>query len=157
MNPLPATFKVKAALPSATVEGMSDTIAGAGLLTAKLSAEELPPPGAAFVATKLIAPAEATSAAVSTTETCVGLAYVVVRAAEFAAMLVVGTNPVPATVTVCGPEPAITPVGVRETRPGTGFSTLTTEADELALELLPFETTIPNCIPTTISEAGIDA
>ena len=136
---------------------MSDTIAGAGLLTAKLSAEELPPPGAAFVATRLIAPAEARSAAVRATVTCVGLAYVVVRAVEFAAMLVVGTKPVPVTVTVCGPDPAITPVGARETRLGTGFSTLTREAAEFALELLPFETTIPNCIPATISEAGIDA
>jgi hypothetical protein len=49
MKLVPLTVRVKAAPPTAVLAGESEVIVGAGLLTAKLTAVEVPQPGAGLV------------------------------------------------------------------------------------------------------------
>lgn len=62
-KPVPFTVSVSAPLPAVTPFGLSELIVGAGLLTVKVCAPVVPPPGAGLVTVTLIGPAVATSAA----------------------------------------------------------------------------------------------
>lgn len=71
MNPLPLTVSENAADPAAVVAGAIEAIAGVGLLTLKIAAAELPPPGAGVVTVTDAVPAAARSAAVIAAISCV--------------------------------------------------------------------------------------
>ena len=70
-NPLPFTVSVKAELPATAEEGETEVRVGTGALTAKLTADEVPPPGAGFATVMFAVPVAAMSAAVIAAVSCV--------------------------------------------------------------------------------------
>lgn len=108
---VPLTVRVKAAPPAVALVGESEVIVGARLLTVKLVAVDVPPPGAGFVTVTPSVPAVAMSAAVIEAVTWVALTNVVVRALPLNFTLEEGTNPVPFTVRVKPAPPAVALVG----------------------------------------------
>jgi hypothetical protein len=79
---------------------------GAGLLTAKLSADEVPPPGAGLTTVTDRFPAEATSEAETAAVSCVPLTNVVTRLEPFTCTTELFTKFEPFTVSVKAPLPA---------------------------------------------------
>jgi len=77
---VPFTVNVNAALPAIALVGESVVIVGAGLFTAKLTAAEVPPPGAGFTTVTGKLPAVAISAAGIAAVNCVALTNVVAAA-----------------------------------------------------------------------------
>jgi hypothetical protein len=77
------TVRVNVGPPTKTETGDSDEITGRGLSTAKLTAEEVPPPGTGFTTVTLAVPAVAVSAGVTGAVSCVADTTVVVRLAPF--------------------------------------------------------------------------
>jgi hypothetical protein len=71
-NPVPAIVTVVLAAPAVIELGLIAVIAGEGLFTAKLAAEDVPPPGAGFCtvigSVELAAKSEAGTAAVNDVE-----------------------------------------------------------------------------------------
>ena len=157
-NPEPLTSSVKPALPSVTLVGKTDVIDGIGLLTVKGVAEELPPPGAGFTATKLSVPALLRSGAVNATVIWVLLENVAVCATPFTLTADVGTKPVPVMVTFCPLEPIKADAGIMDAMVGAGFVTV---KDALAaagsLETEPLTTVTTRFTPEAINEMGIVA
>ena len=85
MKLVPATVSVKAAAPANTLFGVRVVTAGNGLVLAivKLTALEVPPPGAGLTTVTGLLPAVATSAAVICAFKVFELTKVVVRALPF--------------------------------------------------------------------------
>ena len=82
-KPDPLIVRVKAAEPTATLAGCKVVIAGTGLFAAvivKVTAFEVPPPGAGFVTETAGVPVAATSAASIAAVSFVALTKVVTRA-----------------------------------------------------------------------------
>src|SRR5215831_17786802 len=79
MKLLPVKVRVKAALPAFTLAGEMLASEGAGLLTVKVTALEVPPPGAAFATVMEIEPGAAMSPARIVALSCVELTNVVAR------------------------------------------------------------------------------
>ena len=71
LKPVPFTVKTVAALPTKTEFGLSVIEPGAGLLIAKLSVLEVPPPGAGLTIVIAAVPAFAMSEAVTPMDNCV--------------------------------------------------------------------------------------
>src|ERR1700677_3079173 len=122
---------VKAAAPSMTLAGAMEAITGIGLSTANVTAGELPPPGAALVATRFKVPGVARSAADNATEISVADVYVTVRAPPFTVTADMGRKPVPVISTSVAPVPARTIAGCSEVIAGTGLLTTRVEAAPL--------------------------
>jgi len=127
---------------------------GLGAEIVNVAGAEVPPLGFEFTAVRERLPAADTSAALSVTLTCVELVKVVVRAAPFTLMTVVGTNPVPVTVMFGEVAPVGSLVGDTEVIAGAGLSTSrsTSVPDPLVNE--PFDTTTAKSAPLTSWLAG---
>jgi len=82
---------------------------------------DVPPPGAAFTTVTEAVPAFATRAAVTVAVSCVEETNVVVSAVPFHFTVEVETKPVPLTVKVKPPLPAVTQVGLIDVVAGTGL------------------------------------
>jgi hypothetical protein len=149
MKPVPITEITGEDAPTSSVAGLTDVIAGAGFdaTTATVAAVEVPPPGVGFTAVKERPPAADRSATVSATLTCVALVNVVVRAVPLTLMTVVGTNPVPVTVSTFEVAPVTSMAGEIDPIVGAGLSTsrLIGEPDPLLND--PFSTATANCAP----------
>lgn len=78
-KPLPVMISDTPPEPAVAVAGESVVTTGAGLLTVKPDAPEVPPPGAGFTTVTLTAPAAARSPAEMAAVSCVALTKVVVR------------------------------------------------------------------------------
>lgn len=122
-----------------------EEMAGVGFTTEKGTADELPPPGEELLATKLKEPVAATSAEVSATVSCVLLTYVTEWEAPATVRVVVGTNPVPVTVTVNGLAFTAADEGLSEVIAGAGFATVIVLPEgEGPLDTAPFDTVTTN-------------
>src|SRR2546421_117816 len=82
-NPVPVSVSVNPAPPAVALEGDSVVSVGPPALTGRLSAADVPPPGAAVVTVTLAMPATARSVAGIAAVSCVALTKVVVRGAPF--------------------------------------------------------------------------
>jgi hypothetical protein len=121
---VPLTVSVKAAPPAVALVGESEVIVGAGLLTVKLVAADVPPPGPGFVTVTGNVPAVAISVAVIAAVTCVALIKVVVFAAPLKFTTDVETRFVPLTVNVNAAPPAVALVGESVVIVGAGLLTV---------------------------------
>lgn len=150
---VPVTVITGDAAPTTSDAGFNAERVGDGLAatTATAVAVEVPPPGVGFTAVRERLVAAATSAAVSATLTWVELVKVVLRAAPFTLMTVVGTKPVPVTVMTAGVAPVSSLAGATEVMAGVGLST-----SRLIGELMtdPSRTTTANSAPLTNWLAG---
>jgi hypothetical protein len=93
------------------------------LFTVKFIAVEVPPLGIELTAVNERVPAVAKSEEGRAALTCVALMYVVALAEPFTLMTVVGTKPVPVTVTMADAVPAMALVGDKDAIVGAGLST----------------------------------
>ena len=108
---VPFTVRVKAASPKFLLAGERVVVVGTGLLTVRVCAFDVPPPGAGFVTVIGNVPAEAISAALIEAVTWVELTNVVVRAEPLKFTTEFETKFVPFAVSVNAAAPAVTLVG----------------------------------------------
>ena len=97
--------------PAQLLAGERVVVVGTGLLTVRVCAFDVPPPGAGFVTVVGNVPAEAISAALIEAVTWVELTNVVVRAEPLKLTTEFETKFVPFTVSVNAATPAVTLVG----------------------------------------------
>jgi len=146
-NELPLTVTVVGvAFPTRIEAGLRMICPTVGLVTCNIAALEVPPPGNAFTAVTARVPVADKSDAESITVTWVALVYVVVRAEPFTWIVVVGTKPVPVTVTEEDP-PTTVDEGETDVIAGTGLSTSTLLGALLPLVIVPFSTSTVSCAP----------
>ena len=148
---MPLIVRVCAPEPTATEVGEREVIAGTGFPTVKLTAFDVPPPGAGFVTETGNVPAVATSALVRETVSWVLLTKVGVRLEPLKLTVEVFTKPVPLMVRVCAPEPTATEVGEREVIAGTGFVTVKFTAFDVPPSGAGFVTETGNVPPVATS------
>jgi hypothetical protein len=122
-KPVPLTVSGKAAPPATMPVGLSEVIVGAGLLTVKLAAVEVPPPGAGFVTVTGTIPAVAMSPAGMDAVSCVALTNVVVAATPLKLTAAPLTKPEPVTVRVKPVLPAVALLGESVVMTGGGLVT----------------------------------
>jgi len=125
INPLPFTVKVKAVVPAMAEGGASEVIDGAGLfggLMVKLVLPEAPPPGAGLNTVTWAVADAAMSVALMETRSCVPPTYVVVRGDPFQFATEPLINPLPFTVKVNAPLPAVAEAGDKEVIDGDGLA-----------------------------------
>ena len=109
-KPAPFTLKVKAVPPAVAVLGLSEVIAAPGAIVNVAPAEVTP-----FSVTATVTdPALATRLAATGAVNCVALTKVVVSAVEFHSTTAPEMNPVPLTVSVKPPWPAVALLGLSE-------------------------------------------
>src|SRR6267143_5615650 len=130
-KPPPFTRRVSGPVPTVAPVGISPVSPGAGLVTVKACAAEVPPPGAGVTTVTCGVPAAATSAAAMAAVSCVGLTKVVVRAAPFHCTLEPLTKLVPVSVSVKAALPADVPVGDSVESVGEGLVMLNVCAAEV--------------------------
>jgi len=118
---VPFTVNVNAAPPAFALAGESVVIVGVGLLTVKLAAADVPPPGAGLVTATGNVPPVAISAAVMAAVNWVALINVVVVAVPLNFTLAPLTNPVPFTVNVNAALPAVALAGASPVIVGAGL------------------------------------
>jgi 3,4-dihydroxy-2-butanone 4-phosphate synthase len=129
-NPVPFTVNVNAAPPAVALVGDSVVTVGTGLFTVKVTAFDVPPPGAGFVTVTGGVPAEARSLAKIAAVICVALTNVVVLVVPLKFTTDVFTKLVPFTVNVNAPEPSVALGGDSVVTVGTGFvATFTTSVN----------------------------
>jgi hypothetical protein len=126
---VPLTVKVNCGLPAVAQVGLIAVVVGTGLLMVNVTAFDVPPPGAGFTTVTEAVPVFATRAAVTVAVSCVEETNVVARAVPFQLTVeqeleAVPTKPVPFTVKVNPPLPAIVDVGLIEVIAGTGSLTV---------------------------------
>src|ERR1700687_1909081 len=135
----------------------SVAITGAGLLTVKLLAADVPPPGVGLVTVTPNIPAAAISGAVINAVTCVAFTNIVVRAFPWKSTVAPLTNPVPLTVSVNPAPPAVVLFGESVVIVGIGLVT----AKFIVFDVPPPGAglvTVTGNVPTTaMSAAAIDA
>src|SRR3990172_8493817 len=131
MKLLPLTVSVKAASPTKALVEERLVIVGAGLLTEKLKAVEVPPPGAGLTTTTGITPAVLMSAAVISAVNCVLLPKWVSRSLLLKRTTEPLTKPEPFTVRMKAELPKIVFAGARLLIVGRGLSTATFSALEV--------------------------
>ena len=155
LYPVPLTVSVKLLPKAKTGFGEMLEMVGTGLLTAKLSVSETPPPGpglATLIESSLaVARSEAGMAAVNR----VPLTNVVGRVAPFTRTTEVLTKLLPVSVSVNPPLPAMTLVGDMLVSAGTGLLIVNVSA-----ELLPpvgLFTVMESCPAVATSAAVSDA
>ncbi len=123
-KPEPFTVRVKAGASATTLEGDRDLSVGAGLgtgLMVKLSAAEVPPPGAAVLTVTLAVPVLLRSEAGTWACRLVAELNVVVRATPFHSMTDAGTRPLPEATMVRAEAPAVLVLGLIPLSVGAGF------------------------------------
>ena len=124
-------------------------IDGVGLLTGRVTAIEVPPPGAGFAALIECIAAVARSAAVSTAVSCVPLTNVVCRALPSTCTDVALTKPLPVMVTEAEAEPAVNALGEICAMAGTGL--LICRLVELTETLLPVLLAAMDAVPAVVN------
>jgi hypothetical protein len=129
---VPFTVNVKAAPPALALEGASVLIVGAGLVTGKLAAPEVPPPGLGLVTVILAVPVLTRSLAGTWAVILVALEKVVLSAAPFQLTTEPLTKLLPLTVSVRVAEPATALVG---------------DSDEIVGSPLPIENVVVPEVP----------
>src|SRR6267378_2633803 len=130
-NPVPVRVSVNPAPPAVTLEGDSAVSVGPPALTGRLSAADVPPPGAAVVTVTLAMPAAARSVAGIAAVSCVALTNVVVRVAPFHLTVLPLTKPVPVTVSVKAGPLTSALLGARPVSVGAGLFTVNVWAAEV--------------------------
>jgi hypothetical protein len=129
---------------------------GPGLSTEKETDDELPPPGEALLATKFKEPTGPRSAEASVTVNCVLLTNVTECDAPPTLNVVVGTKPVPVTLTVTGPALRAAEEGFSEVIAGGGLVTVIVLVEDSGpLDTEPFITVITSCPPEEANAAEI--
>ena len=117
----PLTVSVKDAPPAVAPLGEIELIAGNGLLTVNVFADDVPPPGPGFVTVTLIVAPVAMSVAGIEAVSVALLEKVVVRGAPFQFTTEVARKPEPFTVSVKAGSPAVALAGTMEVTIGFGF------------------------------------
>jgi len=149
---LPVTVSVNAAPPATAPAGLKLVSVGAGLLTEKVSAAEVPPPGVGVKTVTGTLPPVAMSAVVMPAVSCVALTNVVVRALPFQRTVEPLTKLVPVTVSVKAGPPAVALVDDNAVSVGTGLLP-TTPVPLTVLEMLPLfavKVTLPVASAATV-------
>jgi hypothetical protein len=126
-KPVPFTVRVKATPPAVALVGEIVVIVGAGLFTVKVTAFDVPPPGAGLVTVTLRVPAVATSEAWTAAVNFVALTKVVVRTFPLKLTVDVLMKFVPFTVRVNAALFANALVGEMVVMVGAGFGAETTK------------------------------
>jgi hypothetical protein len=126
----PLTARVKAGLPAIAEVGLMLASTGAGLLIVKAASLEAPPAGPGLKTVTLAEPAAATSPAAMDAVNRVLLPKFVPRLLPFHRTTELEVKPVPVTVRVKAPLPAMTELGSRPPMDGTGFGAATVNATE---------------------------
>jgi hypothetical protein len=111
MNLLPFNVKVNAALPAVTLVGVMLVKVGCGLLTARVTAADVPPPGAGLNTVTDRLPVEAMSLARIAAVSWALLLNVVLRFEPFTRTTEPGTKLLPVTVNVNPELPAVALAG----------------------------------------------
>jgi hypothetical protein len=124
MKFVPFTVRVKAVPPAVALLGEIVVTLGIGLLTVKVTALEVPPPGVGLVTVTLKVPAVAMSEARIAAVSCVALTKVVVRVFPLNLTVELLTKFVPFTVKVNAVPPAFALTGERVVTVGTGLFTV---------------------------------
>src|SRR6266850_1621815 len=117
----PFTVKVNASPPANALPGDRLLRVGAGLLTGKVCAAEVPPPGAGVTTVTDAVPVAATSAAGIAAVSLVALTKVVVRAAPFHCTVLPATKLLPLAVSVKAALPTVAVVGDTDVSTGAGL------------------------------------
>jgi hypothetical protein len=155
-KPVPFTVRAKATPAATALDGDREVIAGAGLFTVKLTAFDVPAPGAGLVTVTLKMPAAAMSDARMAAVSCVALTSVVARAIPLKLIVEPLTKFVPFTVRVKAAPPAVALAGAMLVIARTGFTVKLT-----AFEVPPPGTglvTVTLKVPAVaMSEAGMAA
>jgi hypothetical protein len=125
-----------------------------GLFTATEAAPEEPPAGAGLTAINIRLPGVPRSVAVKMTSTCVLLTKLVDRAAPFAWITVVGTNPVPVTETDVAGDPVGSDAGTSAEIAGTGLFTVRFTGAPEPLADVPFKAMTDSWPPWASCPAG---
>src|SRR5437762_293802 len=156
-KPLPFTRSVSGPVPAVAPVGVSPVSPGAGLLTVKVCAAEVPPPGVGVTTVTCGVPAAATSAAAMAAVSCVALTKVVVRAVPFQRTVEPLTKLVPVTVSVRAALPADVLVGDSVESVGEGLLTLNVCAAEVPPPGAGVTTVTDAVAAVARSEAGMAA
>lgn len=155
MKFVPLTVSVKPVPPAVTAFGLKPVIVGMGFCAwpiLKLTALDVPPPGAGLLTVTLDVPVVAMSVAGICAVSCVALTNAVVRALPFHCTVEPATKPLPFTVKVNAAPPAVAPVGFKllivgegllivkvaagdDPPPGAGFITTTVAVPAVARSL----------------------
>jgi hypothetical protein len=117
----PFTVSVNVSPPAVALEGDRDVIDGTGLLMAKITAPEVPPPGVGLETVTLAVPVLEISPAGTCAVTCVVLTNVVVSAVPFQFTAAPVTKPVPVAVNVKAAPPTVVLVGDSDVSVGTAL------------------------------------
>lgn len=120
-NPVPVTVTVNAGLPCGTKGGLRLATVGSGLLTAKSTLPESPPPGGGLLTATLFTAVVAISAAVIGVCSSVAETNVVVRAVPLNCTTELGIKLLPFTVKVKPCDPANAELGLTDVTEGEGL------------------------------------
>src|SRR5438552_3985267 len=123
LKPVPFTVSVKAASPSVLLVGLMLINEGTRLLTEKLLEPDVPPPGSGLKTEMGNEPGAVKSAAVIWAVNFAALTNVVRRSLPLKRTIEPLMRPVPLTVSVNSPAPAIATVGEKLTIEGVGLMT----------------------------------
>jgi hypothetical protein len=151
----PFNVKVNAALPAVTLVGVILVSVGCGLLTVRVTADDVPPPGAGLNTVTDRLPAEAMSLAGIAAVSWVLLLKVVVRFEPFTRTTDPDTKLLPFTVSVNAALPAVTVLGKMLVSEGAGFATLTVSWPEVPPPGAALTTVIERLPAEAMSLAGI--
>ena len=154
-KPVPFTVSVNAAAPAVAMAGESVPIAGVGLLMANAAPADVPPPGAGFTIVTVAVPAVARSVAEIAAVTWFKLTSDVNRLAPFHCTCDAALNPLPVTVSVIAPEPALEDAGSTEAMAGTGFELIANDTPGDVPPPGPELTTVVTAVPVTARSAAV--
>lgn len=119
-KPVPVTFTVRDAVFTLSADGLRAAIVGAGLSTSKFAGVPVPLQTDPFRTTTASCPPVVICAAGMTAVNFALLTYVVASLMPFTCTMDVDRNPIPFTVSVTAPDPAITPEGLIDETAGVG-------------------------------------
>ena len=145
---VPFTVSVNAAPPAIAPAGLKLVAVGAGLLTEKVSAADVPPPGVGVNTVTGTLPAVAMSATVIAAVSCVELTNVVVRALPFQRTVEPLTKLLPFIVSVNAGPPAVTLVGDSALSVGAGLLAVAPVPLTVTEMLLPFAVKVTLLVAT---------
>jgi hypothetical protein len=154
---VPLTVITNAPFPAMLFGGESVLIDGAALLTVKVTALELPPPGAGLKTVITGVPATATSVAVICALNWEELINVVLWSLPLKRTSELLRKPVPLTVSVNPLAPAIAVVGARLLIEGTGLTTEKASVADVPPPGAGLETAIGNVPVAPISDGRVTA